>query len=118
MSESRRHGRCTDDRTGSHQPFPARIDLQVQTFQGARAEQLEIAPFGKDDLIHRLRLIYPKYGIADRARNDLAVRQLKLEIFLAALDPDCLQNRRIDPRGLSPRIDQPPPPWLTWKSPD
>src|ERR1017187_219666 len=79
MSESRRHGRCTDDRTGSHQPFPARIHVQVQTFQRARAEQLEIALFGKDDLIHRLRLIDPKYGIADRARNDLAVRQLKLE---------------------------------------
>jgi hypothetical protein len=109
MSESRRHGRCTDDRTGSNQPFPARIHLQVQTFQRARAEQLEIAPFGKDYLIHRLRFIDPKYGIADRARNDLAVRQLKLEIFLAALDPDCLQNRRIDPRGLSPRIDHQPP---------
>jgi len=109
MSESRRHSRRTDEWTGSHQPFPARIHLQVQTFQSARTEQLEVAPFGKDDLIHRLRLIDRKYGIADRARNDLAVRQLKLDIFLAALDPKGLENLRIDPRGLSPRIDHQPP---------
>jgi len=64
--------------------------LQVQTFQRARAEQLEIACFGEDDFIHGLRLIHLKYGIANRARNDLAVRQLKLEIFLAPLDPDRL----------------------------
>jgi hypothetical protein len=62
--------------------------LQVQSFQRARAEQLEIAPLGEDDFIYGLCVIDPKHGIADRARNDLAVRQLKLEVLLARLDPD------------------------------
>jgi hypothetical protein len=109
LSESGRHGGCTDDRTGSHQPFPARIHLQVQTFQRTCAEQLEIASFSKDNFVHGLRLIHFQYGIANRARNDLAVRPLKLEIFLAPLDTDRLQYRRIDPRGLEARIDHQSP---------
>ena len=38
------------------------------------AEQLEITSLGEDDFIDGFRLIYPKYGIADRTRNYLAVR--------------------------------------------
>ena len=64
---------------------------------------------GKDDFIYGLRLIDLKHGIADRARNDLAVRQLKLEILFAPLATDRLQYRRVDPRGLSTRIDHQPP---------
>jgi hypothetical protein len=39
-SESRRNGSCTDYRTGNHQPFPASIHLQIQTFQSAGTEEL------------------------------------------------------------------------------
>jgi len=35
---------CTDDRTGSHKPFPASIHFQIQAFQSARAEHQ--APYG------------------------------------------------------------------------
>ncbi len=64
---------------------------------------------GEDDFIYGLCLIDLKHGIADRAGNDLAVRQLKLEILFAPLDPDRLQYRRVDPRGLSTRVDHQPP---------
>jgi hypothetical protein len=70
---------------------------------------LEVTPVSEDDLIHGLRLIHPKYGIANRTGNDLAVRQLKLEIFPALLETDCLQNLRVDPRGLSAGVDRQPP---------
>ena len=83
--------------------------MQIQTFQSARAEQLEIAGFGENDFVHGLRLIHLKYGVANRASNDLAVRQLKLEILFAPLNPDCLQYRSADPRGLGARVDHQAP---------
>ena len=64
-SESRRHGGCTDDRAGSHQPFPASIHLQIQTFQCARTEQLEIARFGENDFVHGLGPIHHKHRVAN-----------------------------------------------------
>ena len=73
--------------------------MQVQSFQRARAERLEIAPLGKDDFIYGLRLIDPKHGIADRARNDLAVRRLKLEIPFAPLDRIRQRNYMLDRGG-------------------
>src|ERR1035441_59492 len=75
----------------------------------AISEQLEIATLGEDDFIYGFCLIDPKHSVADRTRNDLAVRQLKLEILLARLDPDRLQHGRVDPRGLSTRVDHQPP---------
>jgi hypothetical protein len=83
--------------------------LQIQTFQSARTEQLEIACFGENDFVHGLGLIHHKHGVANGARNDLAVRQLKLEILLAPLNPDRLQSRRVDPRGLGTRVDHQAP---------
>src|SRR5262245_54070647 len=71
----------------------------------ARAEQLEIASFGENDFVHGLRLIDGKDSVANRARNNLAVRQLKLDILLTPLHPDRLQYRGVDPRGLSARVD-------------
>jgi hypothetical protein len=47
--------------------------------------------------------VHRKHGVANRARK--AVRQLKLEILLAPLDPDRLQYRRVDPGGLGARVD-------------
>jgi hypothetical protein len=79
--------------------------LQIQTFQSARAEQLEIACFGENNFVHGLRFIHSEYGVANRARNDLAVCQLKLEIFFAPLNPDRLQYGRADPSGLGAGVD-------------
>ena len=64
-SESGRHGGCTDDRAGSHQPFPASIHLQIQAFQSARTGQLEIACLGENNFVHRLGLIHHKHGLAN-----------------------------------------------------
>jgi hypothetical protein len=79
--------------------------LQIQTFQSARNKQLETACFGENNFVHSLGLIHREHGVTNRARNDLAVRQLKLEILLAPLDPDSLQSRRLDPGGLGTRVD-------------
>jgi hypothetical protein len=39
--------------------------LQIQTFQSARTERLEIAYFGENDFIHGLGLIHHKHGVAN-----------------------------------------------------
>ena len=98
-------------------PSPARracterssaVHPHVQTLQRTRADQLEISLFGEDDFIHGLRFIHPKDRVANRSRNDLTVRQLKLEILLSSLDPECVQYLRVDPRGLGAGVDHQP----------
>jgi hypothetical protein len=39
--------------------------LQIQTFQSARTEQLEIACFGENGFVHGLGLIHHKHGVAN-----------------------------------------------------
>jgi hypothetical protein len=39
--------------------------LQIQTFQSARTEQLEIACFGENDFVHGLGLIHHQHGVAN-----------------------------------------------------
>jgi len=108
-SESRRDGGGTEDRAGTYQSLPARIHVQIQAFQRTRSEQLEIASFGKNNFVHGLRLIHRQYGIANRTRDNLPVRQLKLEILLAPLEADRVQDGSVNPRGFGARVDPEPP---------
>jgi len=59
-----------------------------------------------------------QYGVANRARNDLAIRQLKLKVLLAPLNADCIQYGGIDPRGLGTGVDHQAARRPIWKSPD
>jgi hypothetical protein len=39
--------------------------LQIQTFQSARTEQLEIPCFGENDFVYGLGAIHHKHGVAN-----------------------------------------------------
>lgn len=92
-SESRRHRGCTHYRAGCYQPFPPSIHLQIQTFKSARTEQLEIARLGENNFDHGLGLIHQKHGVANRARNDLAVREAPQLLAFQVIT--LLTNRRV-----------------------
>jgi hypothetical protein len=83
--------------------------LQIEAFQCACTERLEIASFGKDNFVDGLRFVDPENGIAHRARNDLPVCHLKREILFAPLDADALKHRRVDPRGLGASVNHQAP---------
>src|SRR5208282_4406595 len=102
--ETRRHSCSNNNRPGGDQFFAPRIHLQIKALQRACAEQLQVSLLRKNDFIHSFGLVHFQNRVADRARDDLSIRHLKLQILFARLDADFRQHRTINPSRFRPSV--------------
>ena len=94
-----------DNRARRDELLANRIDLQVQPFEGMRAEQRHVSRFGEHDEIGCLRARGPHERIADVAINAASVSDDEA-LLSARHDTKCDEHVTRHPGVLASRIDE------------
>src|ERR1700722_14932848 len=85
------------DWAGGDEFFGAGVDAEVEAFEGATAEEEEVAGFGEDDFVGGFGLVDAEEGVADGAGDDLAVGHADLDILFAAFDAEFVEDVGVNP---------------------
>lgn len=84
--------RSRRDRTCGDKLSPLRIDLQIQAFEGAGTEELEIPGLAKNDLVNGKERLVPHDCKSDTPRHLLAVCHHEADVLLFSGDAEALQQ--------------------------
>ena len=98
--------RSCGNRPCGHKSFPARIDGQIEAFEGARSKKQKITRFGADHLIDGEELVESDDRKANTAGDLLAVREDKTYVLLLASDTDSFKRPLRNPGVFTSRVHQ------------
>lgn len=79
--------------------------MRVESFECPRAEKLQVARLGEDDLVHRLERSTANNRVSDVPRDLLTVGHHEDLVLFANLDPHTAKDVAEDPRHLGPGVD-------------